>query len=200
MARTNSPRVIRRGPGGADEGIGPNVVNSHVLMARDREESSAISDRIWSARIACTDDAAYVAMEYPESPDTVFVYHRSGEETRLPVPTEFTEDLPECTQEVKLPSGDVLLDRPCPTWNQQLYPSLDGRGNIAVLRKSQGDRALRAPGSTRTAPWCSPRTPKGRRGARRTVVYSGAHRVSLHAIRRVSGVCVLNPSARGEVG
>ena len=84
--------VIRRGPGGADEGIGPNVVNSHVLMARDREESSAISDRIWSARIACTDDAAYVATEYAESPDSVFVYHRSGEETRLPVPTEFTLD------------------------------------------------------------------------------------------------------------
>ena len=31
-------------------------------MARDREEGSAISDRIWNARIACTDDAAYVAM------------------------------------------------------------------------------------------------------------------------------------------
>ncbi len=31
--------VIRRGPGGADEGIGPNVVNSHVLMARDREDA-----------------------------------------------------------------------------------------------------------------------------------------------------------------
>ena len=89
--------VIRRGPGGADEGIGPNVVNSHVLMARDREESSAISDRIWSARIACTDDAAYVAMNYLAGPDTVFVCHRNGEEGRLPVPTEFTEDLPECT-------------------------------------------------------------------------------------------------------
>ena len=93
MARTNSPRVIRRGPGGTDEGIGPNVVESHVLMARDREESSAIRDPIWSARIACTDDAAYVAMNYPEGPDTVFAYHRNGEEGRLPVPTEFTEDL-----------------------------------------------------------------------------------------------------------
>ena len=62
--------VIQRGPDGADEGIGPNVVKSHVAIARDRGESSAISDRIWSARIACTDDAAYVAMNYPEGPDT----------------------------------------------------------------------------------------------------------------------------------
>ena len=177
--------VIRRGPGGADEGIGPNVVNSHVLMAGDREESSAISDRIWSARIACTDDAAYVAMEYPESPDTVFVYHRSGEETRLPVPTEFTEDLPECTlQSQAFKAGIVLPDRPCPTWNQRLYPSLDGRGNIVLMgyrsRDRWGQSSTRkqavtpccgsrrpippsgSPGSTRTAPWCSPGTPRGR--------------------------------------
>ena len=240
--------VIRRGPGGADEGIGPNVVNSHVLMARDREESSAISDRIWSARIACTDDAAYVAMNYPEGPDTVFVYDRNGEEGRLPVPTEFTEDLPECTQQIRRlgPSSGAVLrkstpdlrpdrgqrpDRPCPTWNQRLYPSLDGdRGNIVLMgyhraiagaivlqecldggahpwfgwlalppqlqllgdggppvgqpqraghRRGRmvrpGNRLLRraaevdarsapsgSPGSTRTAPWCSPGTPRGR--------------------------------------
>ena len=29
------------GPDGADEGIGPNVVKSHVPIARDREEGSA---------------------------------------------------------------------------------------------------------------------------------------------------------------
>ena len=104
------------------------AVNSHVLVARDREEGSAIRDRIWDARIACTDDAAHVAIEYPGSPDTVFVYHRNGEEGRLPVPTEFTEDLPECPQEVRLPSGATLSDRPCPTWNQRLGPSPDGRG------------------------------------------------------------------------
>ena len=210
MARTNSPRVIRRGPGGADEGIGPNVVNSHVLMARDCEEGSAISDRIWSARIACTDDAAYVAMNYLEGPDTAFAYHRNGEEGRLPVPTEFTEDLPECTQEVKSPSGDVLLERPCPTWNQRLYPSLDGRGNIvlmgyhpaiagavvdpetgcyAVLRKSEADRTLRVARIYADSALVFTRdaesTAEG--GVRRTVVYSSANRVSLHAIRRVSG-------------
>ena len=36
-------------------------------------------------------------MNYLAGPDTVFVCHRNGEEGRLPVPTEFTEDLPECT-------------------------------------------------------------------------------------------------------
>ena len=64
----------------------------------------------------------------------MFVYHRSGEETRLPVPTEFTEDLPECTlQSQAFKAGIVLPDRPCPTWNQRLYPSLDGRGNIVLM-------------------------------------------------------------------
>ena len=62
------------------------------------------------------------------------------------------------------PAGSLLPDRPCPTWNQRLYPSLDGRGNIvlmgyhraiagaivdpetgcyAVLRKSTPDPTLR---------------------------------------------------------
>ncbi len=202
--------VIRRGPDGTDEGIGPNVVNSHVLVARDREEGAAIGDRIWSARIACTDDAAYVAMEYPGSPDTVFVYHRNGEEARLPVPTEFTEDLPECTQRSRLSNGVVLPERPCPTWNERLYLSLDGRGNIvlmgnhaeiagavvnpetgcyAVLRKSEANPALRVAriyaDSALVFTRDTERTTVGR--TTRVVMHTGANRVSLHAIRRVSG-------------
>ena len=93
---------------GGQPAIGRDVVNSHVLVARDREEAFAASDRICGARIVCTDGAAYVATEYPESADTVFVYHRSGEETGLPVPTEFTEDLPECTLRSSLSNGVVL--------------------------------------------------------------------------------------------
>ena len=202
--------VIRRGPDGTDEGIGPNVVNSHVLVARDREEGAATGDRIWSARIACTDNAAYVAMEYPGSPDTVFVYHRNGEEGRLPVPTEFTEDLPECTLRSRLSNGVVLPDRPCPTWNERLYPSLDGRGNIvlmgyhaeiagavvnpetgcyAVLRKSEANPALRVAriyaDSALVFTWDTERTTVG--NTTRVVMHAGANRVSLHAIRRVSG-------------
>lgn len=202
--------VIRRGPGGADEGIGPNIVNSHVLMARNREEGAAISDLIWNARIACTDDAAYVAMNYPEGPDTVFVYHRTGKEGRLPVPTEFTEDLPQCTVRSRLSTGVTLPDRPCPTWNQRLYPSLDGRGNIvlmgshrevagavidpetgcyAVLRKSTPDPTLRVARIYADSALVFTRdaetTMEG--NVRRTVVHSGSNRVSLHAVRRVSG-------------
>ena len=198
------------GPAGADEGIGPSVVNGHVLMARDPEDAKAISVRIRNARIACTDDAAYVAMNYPEGPDTVFVYHLNGDEGRLPVPTEFTEDLPECTQQIRLSSGATLPDRPCPTWNQQLYPSLDDHGNIvlmgyhpaiagavadpetgcyAVLRKSTPDRTLRVAriyaDSALVFTRDAERTTEA--GVERTVVYSGANRVSLHGIRRVSG-------------
>ena len=202
--------VIRRGPGGTDEGIGPNVVNSHVLMAQSREEATAISDLIWDARIACTDDAAYVAMNYAVGPDTVFVYRRNGEEGRLPVPTEFTENLPECTQQIRFSTGATLPDRPCPTWNQRLYPSLDGRGNIvltgshrevagavvdpetgcyAVLRKSTPDRTLRVARIYADSALVFTRdaetTTEG--NVRRTVVHSGSNRVSLHAVRRVSG-------------
>ncbi|MDE2678733.1 MAG: hypothetical protein OXI76_12610 [Gemmatimonadota bacterium] len=96
--------VIRRGPGGADEGIGPNVVNSHVLMARDREEGAAISDLIWNARIACTDDAATGRSRGPWSTRRRAAMPCCG--SRCPIP----------------PSG--------------------------------------SPGSTRTAPWCSPGTPR----------------------------------------
>ena len=202
--------VIRRGPDGTDEGIGPNVVNSHVLMAQSRDEATAISDLLWGARIACTDAAAYVAMNYAEGPDTVFVYNRNGGEGRLPVPTEFTENLPECTVRSRLSNGVTLPDRPCPTWNQRLYPSLDGRGNIvllgshreiagavvdpdtgcyAVLRKSEGDPTFRVTriyaDSALVFTRDAERTTEP--GGTRTVMYSGANRVSLHAVRRVSG-------------
>lgn len=104
----------------------------------------------------------------------------------------------------------VLPERPCPTWNERLYPSLDGGGNIvlmgydaeiagavvnpetgcyAVLRKSEADPARRVGrmyadsglGFTRD----TERTTAG--GTTRVVMYTGANRVSLHAIRRVSG-------------
>lgn len=29
--------------------------------------------------------------------------------------------------------GVVLPERPCPTWNERLYPSLDDRGNIVLM-------------------------------------------------------------------
>ena len=59
------PGCSAGGPAARTRASAPMSSIAHVLMARDREESSAISDRIWSARIACTDDAAYVAMELP---------------------------------------------------------------------------------------------------------------------------------------
>ena len=125
--------VIRKGPGRADEGVGPDVGNSYVLVARDREQAFAASDRIWGARIACTDNAAYMATECPESLDTVFVYLRSGEETRLPAPQRTLGEVLGELGRNRPSNGVVLPDRSCPTRNQRLCPSLDGRGNIVLM-------------------------------------------------------------------
>ena len=109
-----------------------------------------------------------------------------------------------------MPSGDVLLERPCPTWNQRLYPSLDGRGKIilmgydpaiagavvdpetgcyAVLRKSEADRTLRVARIYADSALVFTRdaesTAEG--GVRRTVVYSEGNRMSLLAVRRGGG-------------
>ena len=104
----------------------------------------------------------------------------------------------------------VLPERPCPTWNEQLYPSLDGRGNIvlmgydseiagavvnpetgcyAVLRKSEADPARRVgrryADSGLVFTRDTERTTVGT--ANRVVMHTEADRVSLLAIRRVSG-------------
>lgn len=48
--------VIRRRADGTDEGIGPDVVASHVINADTREASWAVADLIWDARIACSEE------------------------------------------------------------------------------------------------------------------------------------------------
>ena len=104
----------------------------------------------------------------------------------------------------------VLPERPCPTWNERQYPSLDGRGNIvlmgydaeiagavvnpetgryAVLRKAEDNPTLRVAriyaDSALVFTWDTERTTVGR--TTRVVMHTGSHQVSLHAIRRVSG-------------
>ena len=204
--------VIRRGPGGADEGIGPNVVNSHVLMPREivrralaiERPDMECTDRLYGRR-SVRGDATTPRVRIACSFTTAAAKRRA---------CRFRPSSPRTSPSARggagLSNGVVLPDRPCPTWNQRLYPSLDGRGNIvlmgnhravagaivdpetgwyAVLRKSTPDPTLRVAriyaDSALVFTRDAERTTEG--GVARTVVYTGANRVSLHAVRRVSG-------------
>ena len=111
-----APRgVIRRGPDGEDEVIGP----------RAREgAAAATSGRTLSARIVCGRDTAYVVFSNSEGPDSVFAYHRNGEMERLAVPDEVTEALEGCTVATTVGPG-VPVELPCINMTRQLKPSLD---------------------------------------------------------------------------
>ena len=146
--------VIRRRPDGADEDVGPGVVDGSAITGAtphealwatgidmSREGTQTIS--VAAPRIACADDAAYVVTSYAERPDSVFVYHRNGEMTGLAVPTEFTEEREDCTAVITLPDlGRTVIPWGCTTWNRSLTPTVDGRGNLVLLGSD-----LEVPGS-----------------------------------------------------
>ena len=209
--------VVRRGADGQDEGFGASVVMGTGIVAQTREQGLAMGDLLWDSRIACTDEAAYVVMSHGEGPDSVFVYRRDGGDGSLAVPTDFTEDLPECFQwgqfgsSATTPTGPTTPRVPCPTWNQNLYPSVDEQGNIAlmgyhreiagalvdpdtgcyaVLRKPNRDRAADVARIYQdSALVFTLDTGEGTVGGQATtIMYSGsASRVSLHPLRRASG-------------
>ena len=202
--------VIRRRADGTDEGIGPDVVTSHVINAGTREAGWAAADQIWDARIACSEEAAYVVLSYGDGPDSVLVYRRDGESGRLVVPTEFTEGNEGCQREVRLPSGQVVVTGSCPLWNQMLHPSLDAHGNVVLLgRDPLVPGAIVDPRTNCYAVLTSPAPDLRRRAARiyqdsllvfqrdsemedrplgpTRVIYGSANRASLYPLRRVSG-------------
>ena len=202
--------VIRRGPDGTDEPIGPGVVDGRVIVDEATlEEMESRYFRMYTARIACTEEAAYVVFGYEGSPDSVFVYHRNGEMGRVRVPTEFTEGREDCTVTARLPSGETR-EMPCQTWNQELRPSFDERGNLVLLgRDSEVSGAiidpetgcyavLRKQGRSRPQDalliyrdsavvfgYHFEQTVQG--NTTRTTTYTTASRVSLNPLRRVSG-------------
>lgn len=205
--------VVRRGPEGQDQGIGPNVLEGRVIATAVREEAWAVSDGIWNARIACSGETAYVVRSYDQAPDSVFAYHLDGREGRVDVPAEYADERPGCRRQVMDPAGRVIDDTPCPTWNQRLYPSLDDRGNVvllgsdantpgaivdprsgcyAVIRAAEPDATLR-PATVYRDSVLVLRRESGReevdRNERRVtvMVYGTANRVSLHPLRHVSG-------------
>ena len=204
--------VIRRGPGGTDESIGPGEVAGGVIDDEATlEEIESTYLRMYSARIACTAKAAYVVLSYEGSPDSVFVYHRSGEMGRLMVPTEFTVGREDCKVTTRFPSGETRERQvPCQTWNRRLRPSFDDGGDLvlfgsdtevsgAIVDPETGCYAVvRKQGPSRTQDaffiyrdsalvlgYDFEQTIQG--NTTRTTIHSTANRVSLHPLRRVSG-------------
>ena len=113
--------------------------------AEARARAQAALARVASssrARIVCTEDRAFVVRRYLDveavlgnlagpgaraevtgaGPDSVFVYHRSGEVGRVAIPTEFTEDW-----------GCQIGGRRCPPWSHGVHPSLDDQGNLVLF-------------------------------------------------------------------
>lgn len=133
--------LIRRGPDGTDEGVGPGEVDGRgadrVIWKTETVEGSRTRRSGWTAvaQAACTDAEAYVVLSYGEGPDSVFVYHRDGEMQTLAVPTEFAEVRDGCTVKVTMPSGRSV-DWPCGRWNRQLRPSLDDQGDLVLLGRN----------------------------------------------------------------
>lgn len=111
------------------EAIGPDAVARESIGVirsmeeeRARAELRARAEMMIFARIICTENRAFVVLTHEEGPDSIFVYHMSGEVDRVSVPTEFTED-----------RGCRMDGKPCPPWSRNLHPSFDDRGNLVLL-------------------------------------------------------------------
>ncbi len=111
------------------EAIGPDAVARESIgvirsmeEGRARAELRARAEMMIFARIICTENRAFVVLTHEEGPDSVFVYHSSGEVDRVSVPSEFTED-----------RGCRMDGKPCPPWSRNLHPSFDDRGNLVLL-------------------------------------------------------------------
>ncbi len=197
--------VIRRGPDGEDEGIGPGIVDRRATTTR--ETSTGHVRNIWgrSPRVVCRDDAAYVVTSHAEGPDSVLVYHRNGETALLALPTEFTDPGEDC--KVERTFGSTVMEFSCTNWAEGLKPTLDGQGNLvllgrhyqvpgAIIDPETGCHAVvRKPETTwdydalhiyqdsalvfRYASWVDDQG--------RFSMSTAADRVSLHPLRRVSG-------------
>lgn len=77
--------VIRNGD--IEETIGPGPGGLRL----SEHERRQVADRIWSARMACTDAAAFVVTTHADDTDSLTVYYRSGRMGSLPIPAELAE-------------------------------------------------------------------------------------------------------------
>ena len=82
--------VVRRTSEG-EQTIGPGVWDKLGRLLASERDLKAMADRIWDARITCTDDAAYVVTTFADDTDSLEVHHRSGGRGSLPLPPALAE-------------------------------------------------------------------------------------------------------------
>ena len=127
--------LVRRGPNGTDEAIGPVSARLHAETPAD---ARAMTLGLLNAKIACSEDAAYVLMSKGylmadgEGVHSILVYHRNGEEGRLAVPAEGADGRTKCEEKVTAGGGRPRT-RPCPHWSQSAKMSLDDLGNVVLF-------------------------------------------------------------------
>ena len=181
------------------ETMGPEAVAGESIGAvGSLEEGRARLLLMSFARIICMEDRAFVVLTFDEGPDSVFVYHTSGEVDRIPVPTEFTEDW-----------GCEMGGKPCPPWSRSLHPSFDDRGNLvllgndlrtagaiinpetgcyAILRKNVRQDLTRFPVRVKgDSVLVFVQGQRQREGGAPEVLMESANKVSMHPLRTVSG-------------
>ena len=125
--------VVRRGPdAGMDQAFGPSRQNGRAAAdGRTINGHREIVTSRWDTRIACLDDEAYVAVSSEEGPESVFVYHRSGDEGRVAVPVGGVRERIGCVRSYEWGGKDV--EEPCPHWSDGARLSFDDLDNIVLL-------------------------------------------------------------------
>ena len=204
--------VLRRRLEGGDEAVGRGFIHGSTIRVANIDDVASVDEgmsldhRIFNASMVCDETTAYVAFDYEDGPDSVFVYSRQGKEGRLPVPNEFTGDRPK--------------------WNRRLTPTSDGRGNVVLIGYDDVVPAAIVDPDTRCYAMIRNRRHELSRslvrvyrdsalvvhrhtvdtvtsdGTPATLRYSTAHKVSLHPFQRVSGEpCPgMLPSAKAREG
>ena len=188
--------VFRRKPDGTGEALGPVRPQGNLRGTL----------QVFQSGIACTDDRAYVVVSYDTGPDTVFVYDRSGEESRVLLPTVGIEGMMDCR------SWNYAGEPPaqhCRTALHDVDPSFDDRGHLVLFGRDRKVHGVIINPDTGCHALVRNSTEAAHRpvavhadsvlvfhrivveemidGRRTTVRRSDADKVSLHPFRRVSG-------------
>lgn len=117
--------VIRRGPNGESEEVGP--VRSRgvsVDLGQGEDVLTIATQLLGRTHIACTDSAAYVMTSYEEGPATVEVFELDGTVGAITVPPE------------RATGGECISEstgRPCRHWSSRARARIDDHGNFAIL-------------------------------------------------------------------
>ena len=121
--------VFRRKPDGHGETSGPVRSEGNFVALAEPDVAFMNTMQVFQSNIACTDDDAYVLVSYNVGPDSVFVYDRSGEDSRVLLPTIGIDGMMDCRP---WGYGDLPEDH-CRVALYDLNPSFDDLGNLVLF-------------------------------------------------------------------